>query len=402
MIRDSLYLHLPLQLRPVARKLYYHFRDRPMLVAPDNTIHWVSPDSIIWMCQDGTGFHIANQAGLSIGGDWDDFPKSKRFTEIDTFKAVQSRLNGTPWQETIYYHRVVRQIESGETMWSCQSKSEFDERCAKWDDLITSIRGNGYQLQPSDKAHDEIAVNIGRHGDLLFNNGGHRLAIAKLLGIKQIPIRITVRHPQWVAFKNEILHYAQANSGVVYAPLLHPDLEDIPYCHTPERFDIIKANISPAPATVLDLGAHWGYFCQRFSALGYQCTAVEHGVRNARFMTLLRRATNTDFNIMAADLFDLPHYRYNTILALSIFHHFLLTEESYTKFLALLPKLDCQELIVEMNYPNEHQMQDAYMKLEPYQLADTILYHSPLKKCQCLGETTDNSGSTRPIYKFWR
>ncbi len=43
---------------------------------------------------------------------------------------------------------------------------------------------------------DEITVNIGRDGDLLFNNGAHRLSIVKILDIEKIPIRIVVIHPK--------------------------------------------------------------------------------------------------------------------------------------------------------------------------------------------------------------
>lgn len=44
---------------------------------------------------------------------------------------------------------------------------------------------------------DELTINIGRDGQLIRNSGGrHRVSMARILGIEEIPARVLVRHPQ--------------------------------------------------------------------------------------------------------------------------------------------------------------------------------------------------------------
>ena len=43
----------------------------------------------------------------------------------------------------------------------------------------------------------EILVNIGRDGDIFFEDGRHRFVIAKILRLDKIPVRVFVRHKQW-------------------------------------------------------------------------------------------------------------------------------------------------------------------------------------------------------------
>lgn len=65
------------------------------------------------------------------------------------------------------------------------------------DNLFESIKKNG--IKPIEKKTknksfiDNISVNVGRRGDIYFNNRGHhRLSIAKILKLKLIPVKITV------------------------------------------------------------------------------------------------------------------------------------------------------------------------------------------------------------------
>lgn len=364
----------------------------------DRNIHWVDPLLITRCANNGAEFPLA-QEGAVIGGDWDqnEFP----FSSLDTYKAILAREQGIPWQKTAYYDRVMKWMARGEVMWSCRTAEEFDQRCAKWDELLEDIKQNGYRLNGR-KPQDEIAVNIGRTGHLLFNNGRHRLAMAQIIGLPQVPIRITARHPQWVAFKQEILQYAATHNKQVYAPLLHPDLEDIPYLHTHERYEIMANAMDPHAKTLLDIGAHWGYFDIRFAREEMDCTAVEYGARNSKIMAGMMEATDTRFTILNTDIFTVQPLKYDAILALSIFHHFLLKQEKFQNFMGLLQRLDCREMFVEMHNPKENQMQDAYMKLEPSELADLIVRKSNLTHYKRIGETEDRSGTVRGIYKFWR
>jgi len=66
--------------------------------------------------------------------------------------------------------------------------------------------------------HDESMVNIGRNGRFIFDDGRHRLMLAKIMDIDEIPVRVLVRHKDWqnirmMAYKSSVDRYSD-----------HPDL----------------------------------------------------------------------------------------------------------------------------------------------------------------------------------
>ena len=95
-----------------------------------------------------------------------------------------------------FYRRVLDEIESGIVKWGCKNRQDLDKRCQLWDELFNDVRQNGYKSRAflrKEQAknslpdlEDEITVNIGRDGDLLFNNGRHRLTFAKIAGMEKV------------------------------------------------------------------------------------------------------------------------------------------------------------------------------------------------------------------------
>ncbi len=158
-------------------------------------------------------------AGEVIDGDWDRVDRP--FEETDVYRAYEAHFReGVPWTETAFFHRVVDQIAAGKTMWGCTTRAEFERRCRRIDRLYEIIRDHGYKSQrellaenapdPIEKrrsslteriVRDEVAVSVARDGELLFSDGRNRLAIAKVLGLDEIPVWILVRHADWQRFR---------------------------------------------------------------------------------------------------------------------------------------------------------------------------------------------------------
>lgn len=138
--------------------------------------------------------------GLLLDGDWDI--SRKKFDELDVFKAMNDHFTrGIPWEETTYYNNLLKEIKAGYTPSRCSNEDELKDRFARLDKLYSAIQKYGYKqqtellLRPYDlRKIDEISVNLDRDGNLLFNNSVHRLVIAKLLGIRTVPVRVTVCH----------------------------------------------------------------------------------------------------------------------------------------------------------------------------------------------------------------
>lgn len=205
-------------------------------------ILYVDPDRIT-MVAEPTGISRFRRAGAVVDGDWDR--SGIRFADTDVYQAFQARfLDGTPWEDTEFFRRVIDEINGGSEPWGCGSRSAFQRRCRQLDQLYESIRDAGFRTQrelarsriedPFDKPRgtvsarvltDEIAVDIGRDGELLYSDGRNRLAIAKVLGVDAIPVVVLRRHTQWVTLRDAVVTYVE-RTGDLSAPFCdHPDIE---------------------------------------------------------------------------------------------------------------------------------------------------------------------------------
>ena len=371
---------------------------------------WMDPRRIRYCSLKGVFSFI--HKGEIIGGDWDRLEKS--FEDEDVQIAFKERfMEGRNWEDTSFYWRVVDEIRDNMLPWGCKNKSDFDRRCQKLDRLFQNIKRNGYKSQSEilseERIHDplqiedEITVNIGRSGDLLLNNGRHRLSIAKLLGVQRIPVKITLRHPEWIKFRKQILLYAKSRpGGKIYQPITNPDLQDIPFSHDldSDKFAMIYKNLSVRKGRLLDIGTHWCYFCHKFEEVGFDCYAVENNSVNVHFLEKLKRAENRHFKVISKSIFEYEEIEclyFHVVLALNIFHHFLKNRTSYCKLLELLKKLRLKEMYVQAHNPVEPQVQGAYKNYSEGEFVKFILKTSRLTRTKFIGTAMDGG----KLYKLY-
>ncbi|XOB40743.1 MAG: methyltransferase [Candidatus Nealsonbacteria bacterium] len=359
-------------------------------------IYLVDPEKIQY-CYNGR-FNVFADRGMVKGGNWDI--SDKKFSESKTYQGLKERfIEHKEWKETRFYKDILKRINNGEIMWRCRSKEEWEKRLKLIDNLYESIKTKGYYLNirqdnnqsdtyqgKADKHYgkiDEILISIGRNGQLLFNDGAHRLAIAKILQLSKIPVMVLVRHKKWMDFKDKLKSYAELKGGKLYQPAYYCDLEDIPFVYGPERFELIKNNTSFLKGRVLDIGANLGYFCHRFEQLGFDCWAVEINPEDAYFMQRLRDANNEKFKIIQQSIFDYKKgqvLNFDIVLALNIFHHFLKRKSTYEKLRNLLHKMKAKELFFETHNPEEYQMKGAYKNYNAEDFVKFIIENSFFKK----------------------
>ncbi|UIP01058.1 hypothetical protein Hbl1158_06810 [Halobaculum sp. CBA1158] len=121
-----------------------------------------------------------------------------------------------------------------------QTESDVRRRYAKIDSLHEDIAENGYRTQTElyqtgervgtgfgndigpkgllERFAHEITVDIGRDGTLLFVDGRHRLAIAKVAEVDRIPVTILVRHETWMEHRDRVIENGRDED--------HPDFRD--------------------------------------------------------------------------------------------------------------------------------------------------------------------------------
>jgi len=375
-----------------------------------NDIYWVNPDIIENAC---VGLNYRKQdfnkyldRGKILSGNW-DLGKIK-FTETPVYQSfIKHFLEGEKWEDTLLYKILIEEIEKKGTPYGCEGKADLDIRLKGIDRLYKDIQEKGYKSQkeilssekfvsPLFQIGDEIVVRIGRNGEILFEDGQHRLAIAKILKLALIPIKITVRHDNWYSFRKEVLKYAEENDKKVYNPLPHIDLSDIPCAHDERRYEMIKSYLPKTKEKMLDIGAHWGYFCHKFEDHGFSCFAVEDDFTNLYFMEKLKKATNKRFNIIKKSIFNynIKNKKSNVVLALNIFHHFLKNEKSYLKLIEFLKNIRTEIMFFESHLPNDPQMKDSYINYNPKEFVEFILSNSRLNRSLYLGKAEYN----RPVF----
>ncbi|WP_255171101.1 hypothetical protein [Natrononativus amylolyticus] len=222
----------------------YEFRCRFLPDVSDANplrLRWVDPDEIEYYHGDGPSTFGAVRAG-----EWDR--PASRFTETEPFRSLEMHFaDGVDWEETPLYREYANRLGTSDPYWRCRSPEELRAYFSGIDSLYDRIRREGYRTQrdllrerggavrenASDAPHpllEEICVNVYRDGTLAKKRcGNHRLSIAKLLDLEEIPVVVLVRHERWQRLRDEVraADSPAALSARATRSLSHPDLTDV-------------------------------------------------------------------------------------------------------------------------------------------------------------------------------
>lgn len=345
------------------------------------------------------------------GGDWDLL--RYRVADMRIVRAVRERIHaGQPWTTTDFYRTAVHQIQTGRKLWSCTSAADFDKHCDRVDQLIDSIASNGYRSCAPDGAstntdtatgQSEILVNLSRNGLPLFQDGRHRLAIALALGLGSIPIQVHVRHAEWQVFREYLSQMAKSSgrgasiAGSLYQPALHFDLTAIPYTkNCKERWNAIASHLpSTGAGRALDIGCNLGFMCHQLEQRGYDVTGIEYMPEIALAANRIAVSEGRQCRIITGDILDEEIQQsvgsnFGVVIALSIFHHFIKTEDGSGKLRSMLGRLQIERLYFEPHQSTEPQMQGAYMNPAPEEFARLIATWSGLNTIEPLYTGNDD------------
>jgi hypothetical protein len=362
-------------------------------IDPHRTL-WVEPDAIRDAIRWGPELYSKfGDRGKVLGGDWD--LNTTPFAELDVYRGFADHFqNGIPWETTEFHARVMSEIAAGKTKWNAKTPEEFKARLKYLDELFQTIKNEGFKTAREAGgyqsawagAEDDISVRIGRDGDLLFEDGRHRLSIAKILGVTKVPVKVTVRHRAWFDFIKQVERYAREHDGKVYNVVAHPDLDHLPALHGWDRLKMIVDHLPMDHGSVLDIGAHWGFFCHELEKRGFDCVAVEAMPQHVYFMERLKRAGRRRFDIVESSIFDYrDRSEFDLVLALYVFHHFLKTKELHERLIELLGRLQMRAMVFGCHNHDQDGMQTAYRNYPPEEFVNFILEHSNLRTARLIG-----------------
>lgn len=158
--------------------------------------------------------------GRVVDGDWDLESKSPEYAIENEllYQAISDHFErNVPWEETEYVEKSLERLrqDGHEDTWRAVIRSEEDlwERCEQLNELYERIERGGYKSkrevfasQSSDPMGyypqtykytlDEVMVDYARDGEPLLVDGKHRLFIAKVCKVEEIPVLVVVRHEE--------------------------------------------------------------------------------------------------------------------------------------------------------------------------------------------------------------
>ncbi|MFC1945685.1 class I SAM-dependent methyltransferase [Chloroflexota bacterium] len=233
-------------------------------------------------------------------------------------------------------------------------------------------------------ADEAVTVAIGRHGRLLLESGLRRLSLARATSQASIPVLVRHRHYRWARLRREVRDYSLEQAKGAYQPLTHPDLQGIMTHRKEDRWEMIRENLPLTGGTALDIGANWGYFCHRLEEMGFTCTAVERNYRWLDYLKRFRDIEGRKFSVFSGSVFDLSQKRFDIVLALSVFHHFLRSRKLYEQMTRFLGQLEIKYMFFE---PHEtgHGFAGAHVDYTEDEFVSYILDNSCLGEARLLG-----------------
>lgn len=219
-------------------------------VADPLKIVWIDPASIEHFGRIGSTWESVAKV---MGGEWDREVSELNFRwgrerqewvsrdlqSLPKPQAIRNRfVDQLPWKETGIYEFYEHMIARRGCYDGCTRREDIENRLSSIDRLYQSMKQNGYDpshhetLSPKwwKKTHlstmDFPRVNIGRGGEFLFTGGAwHRLTIAKILEIDEIPCWVLCRHTRWQQTRDAIMaNHSTVPDGIAES---HPDLQEI-------------------------------------------------------------------------------------------------------------------------------------------------------------------------------
>ncbi|WP_148860259.1 hypothetical protein [Natronococcus pandeyae] len=200
----------------------------------------VSPDEITHVSE-----LSPNLYGCVCQGNWDrkggSFKKKNQ-----TYEAIRSYLfDDDP--SLLREHYKSKLMHPRGRPWGHNSIETFDDRLQEIQTLHNSINSDGYlsqqELMDRDQSStdnlnnepvptelNEVTVDIGRNGEMLWTNfGAHRLSIAKLLDVDSIPVVVAARHLGWQKKRWILANLTdqKETTSSLAEYTTHPDLHDL-------------------------------------------------------------------------------------------------------------------------------------------------------------------------------
>ncbi len=387
--------YLMLKFRLVYGKLYF------------KKLYWVNPEDLQYFSE----IRVDKWKNYNwiLNGDW-DLPKTS-FENSVFYQGFKERFKeGKNWELTKYYKF---EMSKGNAKDLDKIKKRIVEKFEKFEKLYYEIKKNG--IKPKNKLSiskgwfartdikttlDNISIDIGRDGQYLICHGKNRLSIAKMLNFPEIPVIIIIRHKKWMDFRRKLIKIFKIHQRDSTKIFSHVDLQNISFKKGDIPFEILKENIHNSNGTLLNIGARTGFFCLKFEQEGFDCYAVEENPEYLYLLKKIKKVEKKKFKIIPESILEYnknQELKFDIVLLLNRFHHYLRSEESYMKFFDFLRRINMKELLFCLPHKKEIQYPKTFQDFDSNHIIKMIIENSCLSESIVIGKTKKG----RAIYKFF-
>jgi len=136
---------------------------------------------------------MTHENGLVLNSDW-DLARGDILRYLKFRACKEHFCKNTSWEDTGIFDHMYEQIAKNGVYDNCRTRQDVIARYARLDELWDVTVRNKEMPEVAtlhESTNDEILVHVDRIGRLLFGSRGtHRLSIAKLAGVKTLPVAL--------------------------------------------------------------------------------------------------------------------------------------------------------------------------------------------------------------------
>ena len=208
----------------------------------------LAPDQLRYKLDD-----VADLQAPVWPGEWDR-ERLMPLDRADKHRSIAQRYReGRKWEDTDLFRNAYRErIERGEMVRGCSTIAELAAQYYdRVDGMYQHLRRHGFLTRLPDGMPVKLpGAYLGRDGMILSNDGNHRVAMAQVLGLPHVYVRVRTRHPD--------ARWPPACEPFTVEPALHPGAAEIPAMTTPAEQFAGYTLAKQAGGTVVELGAWLG------------------------------------------------------------------------------------------------------------------------------------------------
>ncbi|WP_148857880.1 hypothetical protein [Natronococcus pandeyae] len=183
--------------------------------------------------------------GEIVEEDWELLEMNQRTFYRSFYRHFE---RGIDWEQTELYRTYSDALQGDSVPYHrCKTADELRAYFDHIDELYDKIHEEGFKSQQElfreekksaiehcyDTVHpalNEVGVSVYKNGELSKTSyGRHRLVIAQLAGIEEIPVMIRGRHVEWQDLRDELrkTNFSPNRSDVIERYADHPDLRNL-------------------------------------------------------------------------------------------------------------------------------------------------------------------------------